>query len=169
MSLERLHAWLAWLSVALVLAGAGLWVTQRWEVSQPVPFNHRKHVEFGIACDACHIGAKDAVQAGVPDTSTCALCHQPGKSNPKTPQTLEEYIREMKPIPWKKIYKAPRHVRFSHKRHVEVGGLDCKTCHGDIGKMEKPVSRQHVPLSMERCMACHRKEKVTTDCMACHR
>lgn len=149
--------------------GAGLWIYQTWEVTQPVPFNHKKHVEFGIACDACHVGAKDSAKASVPNISTCALCHQPGKASPKTPKALEQYMQEMKPIPWKKIYEAPRHVRFSHVRHVEKGGLDCRICHGEVGKMERPLGRQPVPLRMERCMECHRKERVTTDCMACHR
>lgn len=169
MSREQLYGWFGWLAVTLVLVASGWWIYQRWEVSQPVPFDHKKHVDFGIACDACHVGAKDAVKASVPNTPACALCHQPGKASPKTSKILEEYIQEMKTIPWKKIYRAPQHVRFSHKRHVEMAGLDCKVCHGDIGKMEGPVSRQAVPIQMERCMECHRREKVTTDCMACHR
>lgn len=166
---EWLHVCLGWLAVAVGLAGTGLWVYQRWEVPQPVPFTHKKHVEFGIACDACHVGAKDSVKAGIPDASTCALCHQPGKTGPKTPESLKKYLEESLHIPWKQVYEAPRHVRFSHKRHAGLAGVDCKVCHGDIGGMDAPVGRQTVPLEMARCMDCHRREKVTTDCMACHR
>ncbi|OGS04690.1 MAG: hypothetical protein A3G41_00325 [Elusimicrobia bacterium RIFCSPLOWO2_12_FULL_59_9] len=166
---EWLHAWLGWMVVAAGIAGIGLSAYRTWEVSQPVPFTHKKHVDFGISCDACHVGAKDSAKAGIPNTSTCALCHQPDKPGLKTPKTLEEYIRQMREIPWKKVYTVPQHVRFSHKRHVGSGGLDCKVCHGDVGKMDRPVARQTVPLRMEGCMACHRREKITTDCMACHR
>jgi len=134
-----------------------------------MPFNHKKHADFGIACDACHVGAKDSVKAGIPNTQTCALCHVPGKPNPKTSEELEEYINEMKVILWKNIYQVPRHVQFSHKRHVQMAGLDCKSCHGNIENMEKPVTRQLAPLRMENCLSCHKKEKVSTDCLSCHR
>lgn len=166
---ERIYGLAAWVFVAATVVWA-LWQTYgAVGAAQPVPFNHRSHADFGIACDACHVGAKDAVRATTPNVQTCAFCHVPGKENPKTPQSLEEHIREMKPIPWQKIYKAPPHTRFSHKRHVEMAGLDCRVCHGDMGKMDKAVVRQAVPLQMAWCMGCHRKEKVTTDCMACHR
>ncbi len=136
---------------------------------QPVPFNHKKHVDFGIACDACHVGAKDSVKATIPNVETCALCHIPLKENPKTPKALERYIQEMKEIPWRRIYQVPAHVQFSHKRHVEMGGIECKVCHGEIETMEKAMIRQPVPLPMEGWVSCHREEKITTDCLACHR
>ena len=160
---------LGWAAVALSLAGVSLWAYDTWEVTQPVAFNHKRHVDWGISCDGCHAGAKDAAKATIPGVSVCALCHQPGQSEPKTPQTLADYIQEGREIPWRKVYQAPPHVRFSHKRHVELGRLECRSCHGDVASMERPVGRQAVPLHMERCMDCHRREKVTTDCMACHR
>lgn len=166
---ERVYALAAWLLVAGVGAATLRWVYVTRGAPQPAPFNHRKHARFGIACEACHLGAKDAARATIPNVQTCALCHVPGKPNPPTPTRLEAYLREAKEIPWKEIYKAPKHVRFSHKRHVEMAGLDCKTCHGDIAGMERAVVRQPVALEMENCLACHRREKITTDCLACHR
>lgn len=137
--------------------------------SQPVPFNHKAHVNFGVACDSCHLGAKDAVKTSIPNVQTCALCHIPGKQTPRTPKSLEEYIRKMKEIPWERIYQAPPHVRFSHKRHVEMAGLACSSCHGDVANTEKALVGQLVPFNMKSCMSCHKEEKVTTDCLACHR
>ncbi|MBI3291807.1 MAG: cytochrome c3 family protein [Elusimicrobia bacterium] len=166
---ERVYTAAAWLVVVGVVAATLRRVYQTWGTSQPVAFNHQKHVGFGIACEACHVGAKDAARATIPNVQTCALCHIPGKDNPPTPARLEAYLQEMKEIPWKEIYKAPQHVRFSHKRHVELAGLDCKACHGDIAGMERAVVRQPVALKMENCLACHRRENVTTDCLACHR
>jgi hypothetical protein len=80
MSLERVHAWLGWLIVVGIACWMGSLVSRIWETPQPVGFSHKKHVEFGMACDACHEGAKDSVKAGVPNTPTCALCHQPGNA-----------------------------------------------------------------------------------------
>ena len=167
--MERLSTSLGWAIVVGVLIGTGVWLYKTWEVTQPLPFNHKLHVDFGITCVACHIGAEDGVRASIPNVETCALCHTEGKEGPKTPPDLEEYIKERREIPWKKIYESPEHVRFSHKRHVEMAGLECKVCHGDVGMMEKAVARQKVPLNMTNCLSCHAKEKITTDCMACHK
>lgn len=159
----------AWLFIAAVTAGLLVWIRQGGLTPQPAPFNHKKHVDFGIACEACHVGAVEAVKATLPPIQTCALCHVPDKETPPTPKSLAAYIRQGKEIPWRKIYQAPPHVTFSHQRHVAMAGLACQTCHGDISRMEKALLRPPVPLEMERCLACHRKEKVTTDCLACHR
>jgi cytochrome c553 len=137
--------------------------------NQPVPFSHKAHVNFGMACDSCHLGAKDSVKTTIPNVQTCAFCHIPDKKMPRTPKSLGEYIREMKEIPWEKVYQSPPHVRFSHQRHVEMAGLECKSCHGDIANEEKALVRQLVPLNMGSCLGCHKVEKVTTDCLACHR
>lgn len=166
---EHLRVGLGWLFITAVVICVLQWAYQTWGVSQPIEFNHKKHADWGMACDSCHVGAKEDIKATIPNVSVCAFCHVSGKQTPPTPKELEEYIQEMREIPWKSIYKAPKHVRFSHKRHMEIGGLDCKSCHGDVGKMERALRKQSVELQMARCMACHRKEKVTTDCLACHR
>lgn len=169
MTREWQLAWLGWAGVALGLAVVTLWAYDSRQVEQPVAFNHKRHADWGIACAACHLGAGDSVKATIPNTPVCALCHMPGRAEPKTPQTLAEYIEEGLDIPWKKLYQAPSHVRFSHKRHVAVGGVECASCHGDVASMERPLGRQPVKLAMGRCLDCHRRERVTTDCLACHR
>ena len=166
---ERAFDALIWLLVLGLAAGTLFWAGATEWKSQPVPFPHDKHVDFGIACEACHVGAKDSVRATIPNVQTCAFCHVPGKAGPRTPGILEAHVRDMKPISWQKLYQAPRHVTFSHKRHAASGKIECKACHGEIGKMEKALSRKPVPLSMDGCMDCHRMEGVTTDCLACHR
>ncbi|MBI4425824.1 MAG: cytochrome c3 family protein [Elusimicrobia bacterium] len=169
MSREWLLAAAGWAAVVLGLGGLSLWAYGTWEAAQPLAFDHKRHVAWGIACNGCHVGAKDAAEATLPGVSVCALCHQPGRAAPPTPDALAEPIEEGREIQWKRIYKAPAHVRFSHKRHAGLGGVECRSCHGDVGSLERPVGRQAVALRMERCMDCHRREKVTTDCMACHR
>jgi hypothetical protein len=166
---EWLLAGAGWGAVALTLAGLGLWAYDAAEAKQPLPFDHKRHVAWGVACVGCHVGAKDAVRATLPGASVCALCHRPDRTAPPTSDALAGYIRDGREIPWRRVYEAPAHVRFSHRRHVALGAVECKACHGDVASLERPVGRQTVPLRMERCMDCHRREKMTTDCMACHR
>ncbi|MBI4375111.1 MAG: cytochrome c3 family protein [Elusimicrobia bacterium] len=166
---ETISAVAALLFIVGVAVGTLMWAFHFWGTPQPVAFNHKKHTDFGIACAACHVGAKDSAHATIPNVQTCALCHVPGKATLKTPADLEEYIRQRRDIPWKRIYKAAPHVRFSHKRHTAMAGIDCRTCHGDIASIEGPVTRQPVALNMTNCMSCHRKERISTNCLTCHR
>ncbi|MBI4243022.1 MAG: cytochrome c3 family protein [Planctomycetes bacterium] len=139
---------------------------------QPVEYNHSKHVALGIDCSSCHTGATDGTHAGIPSTSTCALCHKIDRDFPSTPPQLARYIKGGEEIPWIQLHKAPRHIYFSHQRHVKLGKLDCAVCHGDVKTMEKPFGKSYFPsglTGMNKCVACHLKEKVTTDCLSCHR
>ena len=156
--------------VALIVLGGGAALKAAFSFrDQPLPFSHKKHVGMGIACESCHIGVTSQDRATIPETQVCALCHGRGKDGPKTPPELAAYIKENKQIPWKTVYRLPGHVHFSHMRHVAVGGLNCLSCHGDMARMEAPLSDQPVPLKMTRCLSCHWKEKVSTDCLSCHR
>lgn len=166
---ETISAVAALLFIVGVAVGTLMWTVRFWGSPQPLAFNHKKHTDFGIACAACHVGAKEEAHATIPNVQTCALCHVANKPTLKTPRILGEYIRESREIPWQKIYKNPQHVRFSHKRHAGIGGIDCRTCHGNISAMDKPVTRQSIPLSMNHCMSCHRKEGISTNCLTCHR
>lgn len=137
---------------------------------QPVAYNHKKHVaDLGLECAFCHTGiAEGKAHAEFPPLEICASCHSEKSGNPKA-DAVWAYVAENRPIPWKKIYNVPPHVYFSHRRHVGLAKLDCALCHGDMTKKETPVTRQAVAISMGRCSACHRRNKVTNDCLACHR
>lgn len=166
---ERMLAGVAWLLAAafalLVLGG----VSQVKYVTQPAAFSHKVHVDFGVACVSCHIGAGDAARASIPEVQVCALCHVPDRQNPKTPALLAERIRDMKPIGWKKLYALPRHVRFSHARHTQYGGVECTTCHGNVPERRTAMTHRLRRMDMADCINCHKREKITTDCLACHR
>ena len=62
------------------------------------------------------------------------------------------------PIPWIRVHNLPDHVFFSHAQHVDVGEIECQTCHGPIETMD--VVSQHAPLSMGWCVNCHRQTDV---------
>lgn len=135
---------------------------------QPLSFNHKKHLNQGLECNACHRFYKTQTFSGIPNLNTCLECHQ----DPLTKSSEEEKIRQSqrigKDITWKRIYEQPDHVFFSHRRHVVLGKLDCKNCHGDVGQSERPPTKPWVKMTMKWCMDCHTKSKVTNDCLACH-
>ena len=62
------------------------------------------------------------------------------------------------PIPWVRIHNLPDHVYFNHAQHVNVGNVECQSCHGPIQEME--VVYQWSPLSMGWCVNCHRNSEV---------
>jgi hypothetical protein len=43
---------------------------------QPISFNHKKHLEQGLECDACHRFYKTQTFSGIPDLNTCLECHK---------------------------------------------------------------------------------------------
>lgn len=156
--------------VAFFLAGAWafLAIYKSQGKHQPVAYNHRKHIEAGLECATCHTGiAEGSAHARLPGMEICLGCHA-SDDNPKT-KPIRDFAANNKPIPWKRVYRVAEHVYFSHRRHVGVAKLDCAVCHGDMTKKETPVARQAVPISMGRCIACHRQSRVSVDCLACHR
>ena len=62
------------------------------------------------------------------------------------------------PIPWVRIHNLPDHVYFNHAQHVNVGNVECQSCHGPIQEME--VVYQWAPLSMGWCINCHRNSEI---------
>ncbi len=151
-------AGVAWAALGALRPGA----------QQPLAFNHKKHVDGGLECSACHAGIADGTaRARLPELDVCLNCHG-SEDNPKT-KPLRDFAAAGKPVPWKQVYHVPEHVYFSHRRHVASAKLECAVCHGDMAAREAPVTRQTVPIRMERCVECHRERNVTTDCMACHR
>jgi hypothetical protein len=138
------------------------------KTGQPISFNHKKHVEQGMECKTCHAYYEDETFSGMPKVAVCLECHK----EPVTQNPEEEKIRQInnrrEEIHWKRLYQQPDHVFFSHRRHAVLGKMECGNCHGDIGQSEKPPSRPWVKMTMNWCMGCHAKKKVTNDCLACH-
>lgn len=136
---------------------------------QPIEFNHQKHLAMGLECTTCHTLVTEREVAGPPSVDTCMTCH----SQPLTDNPQEEIIRTTaaagKKLEWRQITLEPDHVYFSHARHVKVGKVECKTCHGDMSKRTTPITRPAVRLSMEFCIDCHSRSSVRVDCVACHR
>lgn len=140
------------------------------KIAQPIQFNHKKHVvENKLECSECHTTYLTGATSGRPTVEICSMCHavQLGESAEEA-KLVSTYVEPEKEIPWKRIFRTRKDVYYSHRRHVALGELECKQCHGDIGNMTKPPSRP-VVMAMKTCIGCHRKRQVTEDCVACHR
>jgi cytochrome c551/c552 len=174
--------------VSLFLSLYSIGVVEDYQPSQPIAFPHDIHAgKNGIDCKYCHNSANKSKSAGLPTVNVCMNCHKQIAGN--TPEQQEKikaiyeaagwdgskYTGKTKEIVWNKVHVLPDHVYFNHSQHVEVGGVDCKQCHGDMTKMNEtakvqPVSELNkiegnVPLTkatltMGWCIECHGEKEV---------
>jgi len=142
---------------------SGLGRQQYYQPDQPIWFSHRVHAgQNQIACQYCHFTAQTSKDAGIPPASVCMNCHHLVKkgriTGTKEIDKIYAAIKDKKPIQWVKVHNLPDFVFFSHEQHVKVGKLECKTCHGDVAKMDQIADVKE--LSMGWCLDCHRSHKV---------
>jgi hypothetical protein len=139
-------------------------------VTQPFAFNHKIHLENDMKCAECHEGVNKEIFAGIPNTETCALCHDPPAGEGKLEgQFYKDYIEKNKKINWQRISRQPDHVFFSHRRHVVLAEISCERCHGKMGERMTPPKRPEVFLDMGDCIDCHQQSNVQSDCTSCHK
>lgn len=158
--------------ILLAIAGIIIFVTSSGDaVTQPVAFNHKVHIENNIECSGCHETVETGAHAGRPKMETCMVCHETpmSKTDAAEEEKVRQYAERSEEIPWRRLYRLPDAVFFSHRTHVVAGKVECKTCHGKIGESTTPPPRAEVSLRMSDCIDCHRSQKVTTDCLACHK
>lgn len=145
------------------------------ETVQPFPFNHNIHVEqSGMVCTGCHEYVEERPYAGIPRVATCILCHSIDVTQNPEAQPYVEMIRqhaaEGTDFGWRRLYELSHTVYYSHRRHVKIAGIECETCHGDMGAMIVPASAPvRRTLTMDGCMECHEQSGVENDCAWCHR
>jgi len=162
------------LVAVLVVLGLGAFVGYRATQAvpaQPIAFNHQAHVDVGVQCLYCHSNALRGQSAGLPTISKCMGCHQ--QMEPKTDgeKQLAEYAASGKPVKWVPVAIQPDFVYFSHRVHL-AGGVNCETCHGEVGKMT--VARPVVTQNMGWCLSCHKNLDPEhfvklSDCATCHK
>jgi len=180
----------------LIVFGGGFFLVNRLSaqpVQQPIAFPHSKHTAANIECVTCHKTVKTADAATIPQADTCMTCHQaPVTTNPEADK-IKTYFESGEPIPWVRLFKLADDINFPHRSHI-TGGVDCATCHGNMGTSKPgdsiaglgrqgasgPVSvygqkvlglnnRYGYKLMYEVCMDCHEQRGVSTDCLTCHR
>jgi len=135
--------------------------------TQPIAFSHQIHAgQYQIDCNYCHTGVRKSQSANIPSPNICMNCHSaikntPGTTNP-SPEIAKIYqaIETNTPIEWVRVHNLPDLAYFNHSQHVEVGGIECQTCHGPVEEMD--VIRQHSNLTMGWCINCHRETNLNT-------
>jgi len=145
---------------------------------QPIKFSHALHAgKNGIECVYCHSTAYKSKTPSIPSVNVCMNCHVAVGKGP-TGETSEiqkiydaigfdketkQYKKDHKeePIKWVKVHDLPDHVYFNHAQHVNVAGLECEACHGNVKEME--VIEQVSPLTMGWCIQCHNETEVQTE------
>ena len=147
------------LGVAFLLLVLGLFLAVSGNgapaITQPIQFNHRVHTKKE-PCTTCHKFVNTREVAGRPDMDVCMECH----TNAVTDSAEEEKVRLLaeagSEIAWRRLTRVPPHVRFSHSRHVSVGGVGCEDCHGAIALSDAPPPKPLVEINMGLCLDCHR-------------
>ena len=174
--------------------GLGLSLAVGWVVfpkllysqkKQPIDFNHSLHVEtVDNGCESCHFFREDGTFSGVPKLESCVDCHEEAQGdNPEEARFVEEYVGKGKEVDWLIYSKQPDCVFFSHIAHVKGAGMECTTCHGNIGESEssrvyeenritgysRDIWGKNIAgikkntwdrMKMDDCVECHAKEKV---------
>lgn len=136
---------------------------------QPIEFNHRLHVQdVDLECDTCHEFYESETFSGLPTTESCAFCHDEAQGENTEEVKLVNLLAEHKPLEWRRLFRQPPHVFYSHRRHFVVAGIECEVCHGDIGATERPPRRVKT-LDMDGCIDCHERSQIANDCTSCHR
>jgi len=154
--------------------------------------------ELGIDCQYCHTAAHKSRRAAIPTAGVCMNCHTSvtatfaavraedeaaKKEERKAELVISPEIRKVydalglgddrkpdpakkrTPIEWQRVHRLPDFVTFDHRSHV-AAGVSCQQCHGPVETMERV--RQFATLEMGWCLNCHREQKATLDCGACH-
>jgi hypothetical protein len=156
------------LSFILVLTLAMFAFAASKKIKQPIEFNHKIHADNGLECLDCHPYYKSNASSGRPSLGRCAECHEEPLGESEAEKEVVRHIKDGTEIEWQRLFTIPEDVYFSHRRHVVLGEIPCKTCHGNIGESQSPpLSPKQI--SMKRCMKCHREREVNNDCISCHR
>lgn len=154
---------LGWQVILLLDAGIALGRQENYEPDQPIKFSHMVHVtDNKIDCKYCHHTVGQSKSAGFPEVDLCMNCHiivRDGTySGRHEISKLVSAHENNEPIEWIRVHNLQDHVFFSHAQHVEVGGVDCQTCHGPVEETHRV--KQVSDLSMGWCIECHRDTEV---------
>jgi len=184
-----------WITLIVLVAGGvlawGYWAG--WVepvITQPIEFPHKAHLELKdpkLTCTSCHERAEKGLVAGRPSTKKCLSCHSGGEAKSVEEKKLRAFGEQGEEIPWKRVWRVPSDVFFSHRTHV-AARIECQTCHGPMETLDRPPALALKKLTMNDCIGCHEKwewpkeakeegteavkaaaRRVSTDCNACHR
>jgi mono/diheme cytochrome c family protein len=150
---------------AVIHALYSVGVQKGYAPEQPIAFSHKIHAgQYEIDCKYCHTGVTKGKLATIPSVNICMNCHNQIKSGTNTGEIeigkIVRAFNENKPVEWVRVHNLPDLAYFNHAQHVNVGQIECQTCHGPIQEMD--VVRQHSLLTMGWCIDCHRTTEVNS-------
>ncbi len=129
--------------------------------TQPIAFSHKLHAgQYEIDCQYCHTGVRKSKNANIPSPNICMNCHSAILTESAEIQKIYAAVEQNRPIEWVRVHNLPDLAYFNHSQHVNVGNIECQTCHGEIQEME--VVGQAKLLTMGWCIDCHRNTDVNT-------
>jgi cytochrome c2 len=140
-------------------------IQQGYAPAQPIAFSHKIHAgQYQINCNYCHTGVMTSKNANIPSANICMNCHNQIKQGTLTGEAeIAKIVKAYEtntPIEWVRVHNLPDLAYFNHAQHVNVGGVECQTCHGPVETMD--VVRQHSLLTMGWCIDCHRNTELNT-------
>ena len=175
---------------------------------QKVDFSHELHADPAVSgiegetdierCSYCHEFRDDGSFAGIPGLEKCMECHDdpdsPLGEDPREEAFLKEFVANETDIPWFSYSRQPDCVYFSHIAHIEMGEIECYTCHGDHQNTDSlPVYKKNRisgysiniwgknilgykqntwdRMKMDDCAECHTEKGHEEDnaCFVCHK
>jgi mono/diheme cytochrome c family protein len=136
-----------------------------------IPFTHRPHMEKGgMPCLFCHGQARRGPSADLPPLQLCAGCHRWLTVQTESTKAVVAAYDSGTQVSWRRVYKEPDFVFFTHQVHIQVANLECSTCHGDVAAMG--LAHKVGQLNMKFCIDCHKKQtdmSFLMDCEICHK
>ena len=96
---------------------------------QPIPYSHKKHLAFGLACRECHPNPEPGDRMTLPPAEKCMSCHATVAKEKPAIQKLSELAKSNQPIPWVRVYVVSSWVYWNHRSHLEAK-MTCEACHG---------------------------------------
>lgn len=155
-------------SVAVGVFLGGVAISDK--VVQPIKFNHKLHItDVGMDCPECHQYVTRSRKATLPGKEVCMDCHSEPQGESEEEKKLVTLLQSHQELQWQQVYVLPKHVYFSHFRHVTLGQIGCQQCHGDMKQLIAPPTKPAVNIiDMDFCMDCHEDRLAQLDCLACH-
>ena len=140
-------------------------VQQGYAPTQPIKYSHKVHAgDYKIDCNYCHTGVRKSKNANIPSPNICMNCHSSINKGATTGteeiDKIYAAVENNTPIEWVRVHNLPDLAYFNHSQHVEVGKVECQTCHGPIEEMD--VVKQYANLTMGWCVNCHRDTPLNT-------
>jgi len=137
-------------------------------IPQPIAFNHQLHVE-ALDCDTCHEYVQTRTHSGLPGLSICLQCHEEPLTDEPEERQIVALAQAGQEQVFRKLFRLPDNVYYTHRRHVGIARLECSTCHGAIEQATSPPAVPLQTINMDFCVKCHRASGVRAECTACHR